>query len=253
MIDSSELNNPPHSAPIPSFTVLPSPPRATTLDYALAFDTAAREALTGSVALDHSASDAQKIAFATTFADERGHRRLVDKPLLAWLLGLPLAELHPSPLREQDWDVAAWTALALAQAPSEEMLASDGPFVPLHDAAAIEVATELELAALHAFFNHAQLAAHPAALRVRIRQRTLRAATWLLENLQPDNATNHPWAAHVFALIAKDTTSPVQLEAALYAQALLHNSLIPRGKPDRFSALILLDAAQQLRIAEAAC
>ncbi len=220
--------------------------RSDAFDYALAFASASRD---GDIAwvTDTSLSHDARIARIQTFADERGHRRLVDKPLLAWLTGVPLPELAPPALRPQDLDVAAWTALALAQPPDPALIASaTGPFVPLEDAAAIEVATELELATLHAMSRHAMLPAHPLSLREAIWRRTLAAASWLLDNLQPDNATNHPWAAHVFAAIAHDRSHPRHLEAGLYAQALLHNSLVPMGKPDRFSALLLLDASRAL-------
>lgn len=65
----------------------------------------------------------------------------------------------------------------------------------------------------------------------------------MVGELQPDNATNHPWAIHVFAAIAADENNA---HADLYAQSLLHNALIDGGEPDTFSALILLDAAHAL-------
>jgi hypothetical protein len=220
--------------------------RAETFDYQLAFAAAAASADVAWVQ-SPTLTRAERLARIESFADERGHRRLVDKPLLAWLTGLSLEDVCCPPARPQDLDVAAWIALVNREPPSPALLQSDGPFVPLVDAAAIEVATELELATLHAMSRHATLASHPAPLREAIHARTLRAASWLLDNLQPDNATNHPWAAHVFATIAKDPSHPRKLEAGLYAQALLHNSLVPMGRPDRFSAIILLDASAALR------
>jgi hypothetical protein len=223
--------------------------RATSIDYAHAFDSAAMSTLAGTPLLSANTTPSELLNFLLSFADERGHRRLVDKPLLAWVTSTPLSQLSPAALRPADFDVAAWTALATQAPPPARLLQGplNQPFVPLEDAAAIEVATELELATLHAMCNHAWSTFHPRELRTQIWQRTLGAAGWLLDNLQPDNATNHPWAAHVFAIISMDDAHPRRLEAALYAQTLLHNSLIPRGVPDRFSAVVLLDAARQLR------
>ena len=56
-----------------------------------------------------------------------------------------------------------------------------------------------------------------------------------MDNIQPDNATNHPWAVHVFASLAVETGN---FEFDLYAQSLLHNCIVGTGKPDAFSAII---------------
>ena len=67
------------------------------------------------------------------------------------------------------------------------------------------------------------------------------AAEWHVQTLQPDNATNRPWAAHVFALLATRTGDPA---ATLHAQTLAHNCRVATGVPDRVSSLGLADAAR---------
>ena len=56
---------------------------------------------------------------------------------------------------------------------------------------------------------------------------------------EPDNATNRPWALHVFLL----ASAP---ECQHYAETLLHNCLVTTGEPEPLSAWILLDAANEL-------
>lgn len=70
------------------------------------------------------------------------------------------------------------------------------------------------------------------------------SARWLITEIQPDNATNLPWAVHVFASLAVRDDSH---EARMYAETLMHNCMVSSGQPDTLSALILLDAAKQLR------
>ncbi|RNC81625.1 MAG: hypothetical protein ED559_07500 [Phycisphaera sp.] len=99
---------------------------------------------------------------------------------------------------------------------------------------AIEVWTETELAAVHAAWS----------LGPDWRAEARRAASWLVANIQPDNATNRPWGVHVFASLALET-GDAQFE--LYAQTLLHNCQVMTGRPDDFSAMILLHAARALQ------
>ena len=71
------------------------------------------------------------------------------------------------------------------------------------------------------------------------------AARWHINELQPDNATNHPWAVHTFLILASQ--SPQDAPAATFhADTLLHACQIKLGTPDLVSALILLDAANTL-------
>lgn len=99
---------------------------------------------------------------------------------------------------------------------------------------AIEVWTETELAAVHAAWS----------LGPDWRAEARRAAAWLVDNIQPDNATNRPWGVHVFASLAHESGG-AQFE--LYAQTLLHNCQVMTGRPDDFSAMILLHAARGLQ------
>ncbi|MEL6498071.1 MAG: hypothetical protein AAF937_00690 [Planctomycetota bacterium] len=97
----------------------------------------------------------------------------------------------------------------------------------------IELWTERELTLVHAaWMLHGW---HAAAVA---------SAKWLIHEIQPDNATNLPWAVHVFASLSFDESLD---EAAMYAETLLHNCIVTTGKPDDLSALILLDSARQLR------
>jgi hypothetical protein len=102
----------------------------------------------------------------------------------------------------------------------------------------IEVWTEIELSALHALWTWRR--------DEPVRQRCLSAAAWLLENVQPDNATQHPWAVHVFAVLGVDETFAARAEADQYAQTLLHACMVRTGRADRFSALVLEHAAREL-------
>ena len=65
---------------------------------------------------------------------------------------------------------------------------------------------------------------------------------WHLEHTQPDNATNRPWALHVFLTMGTP-------EAVHYAETLLHNAMV--GGPDPLSARILVDAARELGLVAA--
>jgi hypothetical protein len=109
---------------------------------------------------------------------------------------------------------------------------SDGPLTGVPDDAPLEVWTETELAALHAAWW--MPAWRPAAEK---------AARWLIREIQPDNATNLPWAVHVFVELSIRFKS---LEADLYAQTLLHNAMAGRARADALASLILLDAASYL-------
>ncbi|MEO0631783.1 MAG: hypothetical protein AAFY46_13825, partial [Planctomycetota bacterium] len=71
------------------------------------------------------------------------------------------------------------------------------------------------------------------------------SARWLIQEIQPDNATNLPWAVQVFASLTIEEDSH---EARMYAETLMHNCMVSAGRPDPLSALVLLDAARQLRV-----
>lgn len=170
-----------------------------------------------------------------TFRDEFGHRRHVDGPFLAWRAGVPPAPLGPRSSR----DVRLWWALSMPAAPVEPLLNdAGGPTLVMTGGEALEVATEAELCALHALWRLAGARREP-----RWRERCLRAAARLVEQWQPDNATNHPWAAHVFIELHRATGAADPLA---YAHTLVHNCQVSQGRPDLLSAHILHDAADAL-------
>lgn len=193
-------------------------------------------------------SDEDRLAWIDAFRDDAGNRRPVDRPLLCSMLGLRVTAPARCTL-----DVALWTdvanrtrdSLALLRADdgpllvSTPLLASTGGGIGGEGGEAIEVWSEAELAALHALSH---LARRDASLEGRVDS----ASRWLMENVQPDNATNRPWALHVFVdrwLRLGD------VESHLYAQTLLHNCRVGGGKAgrvDRFSACLLEDSGRWL-------
>lgn len=105
---------------------------------------------------------------------------------------------------------------------------------------ALEVWTECELSALHALSRLVRARPTPAR---SARLEELRR--WHLEHTQPDNATNRPWALHLFAA----RRAP---ESALYAETLLHNVAASDARHEPLSRWILLDSARELEAASAA-
>ena len=187
----------------------------------------------------------QMVEFVRGFADERGARRAVDTPLLSWLLGIdPPAsdDGEDQPDRPVTGDVRLWQALGDERIEPMALVAGGyGPLLPAERGIAIEAWTEAELAALHALSHHA--AVESAALDGERWARCRSAADYHIAELQPDNATNHPWAAGVFLwLWCIDGAH----EARMHGETLLHNCLAGSGVPDRFSACVLLDAARWL-------
>jgi len=172
-----------------------------------------------------------------TFRDERGHRRLIDAPLLHHTLRIPPRTLPPrgSPLRSA-LDTELWWGLHDPTFNPCNVLKTDtGSLTGDDSAAAIETATQTELAALHAL-------SHFAARDHTLQPRLISAAEWLIASLQPDNATNHPWATHVFLRLEAQGN----IDAGLYAQTLVHNAMVSLGRPERFGAVLLLDASRAL-------
>lgn len=137
-------------------------------------------------------------------------------------------------------DERLWWALHDRAAPVEDLLDARGPLVgeAAFEAGPVETVTETELGALHAL-------RHLATRDRRLRDRCLDAADWHVRTLQPDNGTNHPWAVHVFVELAS-LGGPLADGARLHAETLVHNALVATGRPDRFSACLLLDAARFL-------
>ena len=175
-------------------------------------------------------------AWAQNFADESGHRRAIDGALLARLLKIdPLAP----PARSLSPDEELWWRSARADARIDDViLPGDGPLVGSHRSPTIETWTECELSAMHAAWNILL-----GAPRQSLYARLLAGASWLTNTLQPDNATNHPWAVHAFIHLWQATGNAAFRH---YAETLIHNCQVQRGQPDRFSSLLLLDAADAL-------
>ncbi|MCL4742177.1 MAG: hypothetical protein KJZ54_08235 [Phycisphaerales bacterium] len=185
--------------------------------------------------LDSAAPESDRARAIADFRDELGHRRATDAPLLARLLGVRLGAapdgLHP--------DAAIWWALHdRSLDPALLIEPADGPLVPSLRRLGMEVWSEGELAALHALSWHATRS-EGCDLSARVES----AARWHLAELQPDNATNRPWAVHVFADLANRTGDA---NARAHVGTLVHNSIVSLGRPDRLSAAILLDAADWL-------
>jgi hypothetical protein len=215
----------------------------------------------------NSGSDAAKYEFVRTFRDQAGHRRGVDVYFLAHLCGVEaqtLASEESRSLREDElfWLEAARASPDVARLPDAAQplnspllregtapawLGASMDDVPIDPRAltrkartgGVEVWTQAELCCLHA------LAWVPGAW-----PRASQTATWLAEELQPDNATNHPWAVHVFAELGAQGNSTVHTQADMYAQTLLHNALVGAaagGAAEVFSGLLLMDGARWLR------
>lgn len=175
--------------------------------------------------------EAGRRAFGEGFADDFGHRRAVDPPLLAWVLRVP-------PWREpagSRMDLRLWHALHAGETP--ELPGDPGPLSPHAREEGIEVWTEIELASLQALW---WLARRTGRADLDSRARSL--ARWLMDELQPDNATNRPWAVGAFAQLAAEGDG----DAALYADTLLHNCQVSLGRPDLLSSVLLLDARRSL-------
>lgn len=180
-------------------------------------------------------------AFVESFVDEAGHRRAVDRPLLAWLLGT-----HPGqPPKPPTLDEPLWWRLAGGKADWSDLVRpDDGPLLldPNDESVGVEVRTEAELSAVHALHRLGQHHADDDAI-----DRAFAAARWHTETLQPDNATNHPWGVHAFLELSISVSEPDLAGAArAHAGTLLHNAMVALGHPDRFGALLLLDSARAL-------
>lgn len=172
-----------------------------------------------------------------------------DAPLVASVLSAlasdsdaapPAAVAVPDPLPRAS-EARLWWAIH-QPSPTTESLPDTGgigPLLPVDDYRAIEVWTECELASLHALRNLAGRPDVDPHLRSALATRLDRAVTWHLDHTQPDNATNRPWAIHVFA----ERSDP---EAQLYAEGLLHACQVGSTQLEPLSRAILLDAALQL-------
>lgn len=170
-------------------------------------------------------------SFVRTFSDELGHKRVLDRAVLSRLLGS-----DPGPAPSGSPDVAWWWSLHGRIA--RPTPAASGALTQVRDDQGIELWSEIELGSLHAAWN-AALDEQDATLRARC----LEATAWHVRELQPDNATAHAWALHGFVLCAHETGLA---EAWVHADMLLHACMVGMGRPDRFSACLMLDAGRTL-------
>lgn len=200
-----------------------------------------------------------------TFCDEAGHTRAVDAPFIAWCAAAAsTAPIHTPAIDEAraPLDVRLWRALHDPTQRTDEVArrwpCAHGvpqPLTALMTPAefGLEVATEMQLCALHALTWLARRA-HAAPARETLRAAARSTIADLADTVQPDNATNHPWAIHAFVLEAL-AQAPVRPAAdlLLYAQTLLHNCRVQRSRPDRLSAWILWDGARALEAHDPDC
>lgn len=187
------------------------------------------------------------------FADDMGHRRPLDAHFFAWrrsrVRGTPPTP-QPPPAPDDGPDAALWHALtdpaadphaaldAFDTGSSRDRTDSGALFGQHAGRVPLEVWTERELAAAHALGWLARDRADGS-----LQQRVDAAMAWHLDNLQPDNATNHPFAVHLFLVHAAHREHHA---GRMYAETLLHNCQVSMGRADTLSAHILLDAADWL-------
>jgi hypothetical protein len=191
---------------------------------------AAERVLAATPLVAPDASDVRKRAFIDAFSDESGHRRHVDRPLLAWLLGLGGVEPRTGRVLSEDEQV--WWLLASGSRWSEPAwLRKSGALTSEGIRAPIEAWTQTELATLAGLWEIARRDDDEP-----LRRRCMDAAAWFIAEVQPDNATGHPWGIAVFV---ERWIREGDIDARMYAEVLLHNCMVTRGVPDRFSACVL--------------
>lgn len=167
--------------------------------------------------------------------------------ILWWALLDPTLEISNA-VREPDsaQSPSIAPAPAIRQLSIEDRVArrawlAEGPDGEGASLGAIEVWTETELRGLHALWWHAHRT-HNLNLASLVEG----SRSWLIEHIQPDNATNRPWGSHVF-LLAGFGTDNASHESRLFAETLIHNCQVTLGRADSLSAWILIDSARALR------
>ena len=182
--------------------------------------------------IEHLRSIAEPVAIST---GKLGAGEL-DAPFRAAACG-ECVPLPDEPV--QRGEIGLWWALTDERVDIDAIISTptNGSILPQNMFRAIEVWTDADLSALHALWWLAAKHDRPDWFA-----RIEKARNWHIANTQPDNATNRPWALHVFLLAGS-------AECNHYAQTLLHNCLTMNGRPDPLSAFILLDAARAIECA----
>lgn len=189
--------------------------------------------------------EGERRRYVEMFEDEQGHRRVWDGYLLGWMLGVAM------PASGEGW-MWSWDLLH-----GHEVGRREGPpFFAEAGAWALEQETEKELAGLHGLWwverqpltplrrAGGDLSPPPKLGGEREERRNpppsplALGVEWIMENIQPDNATGRPWGIMAFLSAGA--------EGERYGEMMLHNCLVGRGRPDLLSAVILLDAARGL-------
>jgi len=173
------------------------------------------------------------------FRDASGQRHPSMTAMLARLFNAGPSVLAES--SDDSPDTVLWRAVLENKIYEHAAFSDDpGPLWPEGVNQGIEAWTLTELRGLHALWWLAVQSKSDS-----LRGHALECAAWHVAELQPDNATNRPWAVHVFAVLAAERDDA---QADLYVQTLLHNALITGGgRPETVSAAILLDAADALK------
>ncbi|NJL31739.1 MAG: hypothetical protein HC898_08960 [Phycisphaerales bacterium] len=147
-----------------------------------------------------------------------------------WLLQLESAKLNHDPLMPVASILAQLDAV-LAQ-PGE-----DGSLHPMHPDKSLDGWTWRELLGLHALAHVYTL--HPSAHRLdRLRE----AVAFHMDNTQPDNTTNQPWALPAFVIAGAVTLAEQQLH-----DVMAHASTLPGNRPPVITGLLLADSARLLQ------
>lgn len=181
-----------------------------------------------------------------TFRDETGARRPVDPVFVAWAVrdrggDPPSVEGAKAAAGPEALEVRWWRAVSSPGEPVvPDLPVARGP-IPGINPGVVETFTEAHLACVH------------AAVWLGLHRRderwlagAARVVEWLIDEVQPDNATNRPWGVHAFVLLSGRLPEHARRAADAYAQTLLHNCQVYVGRPDVVSALILHDAAEAI-------
>jgi len=181
----------------------------------------------------HWADALRRIATPCARVDTKLGAGEISVPLLCAITGLRTA-LPEAPVERGE--IGLWWARVDQRVNVDRIISAPtgGSLLPQGLYRTIEVWTDADLSGLHALWWLAR-----KRCRGDWMQRVAEVRDWHLEHTQPDNATNRPWAVHVFVL----GKSP---ECWHYAETLLHNCMAMTGRPDPLSAWILLDAAGAL-------